>query len=261
MRAGDPVLVFDLDGTVLRVNSFPVWVMLLACGGPRHLTLARRAAMSLRVQRLVLTRKLGGVPHGAFMHAMQALWREAAAGDGGTMTARLHALLLQKLRPNLAPVLKLVAEDGADGLLATAAAGDYAESLGPLLGLQHVIATPFDRRPDEPINNGARKRDRVLAFLDERGWAERPIVFFNDHLADLPLMLESRVVCWFGGRRALGRARETAQGVRFIDCRRFTPGEMIATLAHLRQSVAIEGMEPPAGYAGYAGTPRASTAS
>jgi len=260
MRDGDPVLVFDLDGTVLRVNSFPVWVMLLACGGPRHLTLAQRASISLRVQRLVLTRKLGGLPHGVFMHAVQALWREAAAGDGGTMTSRLHVLLLRHMRPNLAPVLKLVAEDRADGLLATAAAGDYAESLGHRLGLQDVIATQVDRRPDEPINNGACKRDRVLAFLDQRGWTERPIVFFNDDLADLPLMLKSRVVCWFGGRHALRRAREAAQGVRFIDCRRFTPGEMIATLAHLRQSVAIEGMASPAGY-GYAGTPRASTAS
>jgi phosphoserine phosphatase len=258
MHRGDPVLVFDLDGTVLRVNSFPIWVLFLACGGPRHLTFAQRAAISLRVQRLVVSRKLGGQPHGAFMHAMQTLWQQAAAGDGGTMTARLQALLLRQIRPNIAPVLKLVADEGADGLLATAAAGDYAQSLGPRLGLRAVIATPAVRGPDEPINTGAHKRDRVLSFLIERGWADRPIVFFNDDLADLPLMLESRVVCWFGGRQDLRRARAAAGDVRFVDCRRFTAAEMISTLAHLRQSVAVNGIGLPARYPG---TPRASTAS
>ena len=40
-----------------------------------------------------------------------------------------------------------------------------------------------------------------------RGWAQRPRIFFNDHLDDLPLMQVSQAVCWFGGRRTLADAR------------------------------------------------------
>ena len=40
----DPVLVFDLDGTLLTVNSFPIWVLFLGSGGVRGLSPGRTAS-------------------------------------------------------------------------------------------------------------------------------------------------------------------------------------------------------------------------
>jgi hypothetical protein len=38
----------------------------------------------------------------------------------------------------------------------------------------------------------------VLAHLAALGWQTRPIIFFTDHVEDLPLILRSKTVYWFG---------------------------------------------------------------
>src|SRR6185503_1548527 len=127
-----------------------------------------------------------------------------------------------------------------------AAAEEYANDLGPRLGLPFVLATRGGRTAAEPSNTGPHKRDRLTAWLRERGWAERPLIFFNDHMADLPLMRECRIVCWFGSQRALEQAKQAAPNVRFVACRGLTEREMRATIAHLYQSVTLAQMRSDA---------------
>jgi phosphoserine phosphatase len=234
----EPILIFDLDGTILSKNSFPIWAAsmlgLRRCG----LGLRRRVALSLAVQRLLLSRKLLRTDHDALMRQMQALWSDAIAEPGATLAADLQRRLARLVRPNLAPVLRLVAEDAMDGILATAAAADYAEPLGRELGFAMIIATPTERAAGEPHNSGAQKRERVMALLRQRDWLERPRIFFNDDLADLPLMQASHAVCWFGSGRDLKQAQAQAPGVRFLACRKMRTSEMTATVAHLGQSLA-----------------------
>jgi phosphoserine phosphatase len=234
----EPVLIFDLDGTILRSNSFPVWATAMLGLRNHGLTLPRRAAMSLAVQRLLLARKLHRLDHDDLLRALQALWRATTAQPGTAIAEHLQTRLLRLVRPNLAPILRLVAEDAMDGILATAAAGEYAIPLGRGLGFSSILATRVERPPDEPYNSGEHKRDRVMALLRERGWSERPRIFFNDDLADLPLMRESQAVCWFGNDRNLRRAKAAAPGVRFLPCCAMRPSEMSATIAHLGQSLA-----------------------
>ena len=85
----------------------------------------------------------------------------------------------------------------------------------------------------------SNKRRRLLTWLQERGWAGRPLIFFNDHMADLPLMRESSIVCWFGSRRGLEQAKRAAPQVRFVACRGLSERETRATMAHLYQSVTV----------------------
>jgi len=234
----EPVLIFDLDGTILRRNSFPVWAAsmlgLRDCG----LRLRPRLALSLAVQRLLLQRRLRRLDHDALLRRLQALWCTALAEPGATLAQHVQRRLERLIRPNLVPVLRLVAEDAMDGILATAAAADYAEPLGRRLGFATIIATPAQRGAGEPHNAGGQKRDRVLALLRERDWLERPRIFFNDDLADLPLMQACQAVCWFGNDRDLKRAKAEAPSVRFLPCRRMRANEMTATIAHLGQSLA-----------------------
>jgi phosphoserine phosphatase len=234
----EPVLIFDLDGTILRRNSFPVWAAIMLGLRAPGLALRQRVRLSLAVQRLLLARKLGRIDHDSLLRNLQSLWRAAAAAPGATIAGDLQTRLLRLVRPSLVPVLRLVADDAMDGVLATAAAGDYAVPLGRVLGFSTIIATAVGRPPGEPYNSGEHKRDRVLALLRERGWSERPRIFFNDDLADLPLMRESHAVCWFGSRRGLRQAKAAAPRVRFLPCRAMRPNEMNATIAHLGQSLA-----------------------
>jgi len=234
MPRTDPVLLFDLDGTILRRNSFPLWVMSMLTGGDPQAGLRRRAALSLRAQDLLIQRKLGRLSHDRFLRDLQSLW--ADIGDG-TTAARLQAKLLKLVRPNLAPAMKLLGEPQTDALLATAAAAEYAEPLGRALGFHYVLATSRGPGRDAPCNSGEVKRERVLEFLKQQGWAHRPRIFFNDHMDDLPLMELCQAVCWFGSTRELRAARAAAPNARFVPCRGLRPDEMHQLIAHLRQSV------------------------
>ena len=242
MQRADPILVFDLDGTLLRLNSFPLWVLYLTFGRIRRLSRKQRLHVTWLALRLLTLRKLGRMDHETLLRHMQALWHFATAGDEGDAAQRLGSLLLRCMRGNVAPALKLVTDGAMDGVMATAAAEEYAEALSHRIGLTNILATRGGRGHGEPGNSGEHKRVRLLAWLQERGWAGRPLIFFNDHMADLPLMRESSIVCWFGSDRALTEARQAAPNVRFVACRGLSEREMRATVAHLYQSVTLAQM-------------------
>lgn len=188
-----PVYVFDLDGTLLSCNSFPLWAMHMLRGRVPHRGRARQAATSLAVARLLLRRKLGRLRHAALKQRLQAIWQHATAGDAGTHAERLGHSLERYLRPNMAEMLRQVRAGEVDAVLATAAAGEYAHALGRRLGFDAVLASD-----DGSDNLGEEKSRRVLAFLAERNWSARPRIVFTDHLDDLPLMRACDAVCWFG---------------------------------------------------------------
>ena len=223
----DPVLVFDLDGTVLRMNSFPVWVLFLA---------SRGLALGAQVMRLVIARKRGRIDHEELLRQMQALWAQHAKRRD---ERRLQSLLMWQVRRNMRSILNGCANGKWDAVLATAAAADYAEGLGHRLGLRHVLATPCGRRPDEPSNSGEHKRHRLWEWLHERGWQGRPLIFFNDDMADLPLMREARIVFWFGSRRSMEEARRQTTA-RLVECRGMGEKQMCTTLAQIYNGVIAE---------------------
>src|SRR3954454_13742137 len=79
-----PVLICDLDGTILRSNSFPLWILYLMGGRLPEFGLRSRLALSLKVQKLLLQRRLGGIEHERLMRGVQQAWHIAAhrAADG-----------------------------------------------------------------------------------------------------------------------------------------------------------------------------------
>ena len=213
-----PVLVFDLDETILAVNSFPLWVRFLVAGSVPGLGWRRRTALSLRVQSLALRRKFGLIDHDALLRHLQLVWRHATGPDGETMASGFQASLLQQVRPSLKPLLSIVASGQVDAVLATAAASDYAAGLAQRLGFRYALTTSPDTGAITPRNSGTRKRDRVHALLHRFGWHTRPLILFTDHIDDLPLMRASDTVCWFGSDAALVAAEAAAGKPRFVAC-------------------------------------------
>ena len=229
MSRADPLLVFDLDGTILEINSFPRWALSMVACDVAGLSALRRVRLSLAAQRLLLTRKLGRADHGALLAGMQTAWRRGCGEEAEEAAKRFSQRLLQRVRPGLRPVLDRVARGETDAILATAAAEDYALPLGYALGFRHILATPGHRDEGEACNMGARKRDRVLDYAAARGWAGRRIVFFTDHIDDLPLIQASGAVCWFGTGAGLREVRARAAGVPVMPCQSLdTPMMMLA---------------------------------
>lgn len=228
MRLAKPasLLVFDLDGTILRVNSFPRWAMCLMVGRLPGLGLRRRVRLSLHALLLVVMRKLGGLSHVELQRRLQA----AVAPCQPATTARFRASLLQYVRPNLLALLEMVRHQRIDAVLATAASREYAEELGRQLGFGYIVATQSSRNTGQSDNSGEEKRRQVHRIRAEQGWTDRSIILFTDHIDDLPLILDSSLVCWFGSSDMLLKVRALAEDVRFIDGRDLSHAELSAIL-------------------------------
>jgi phosphoserine phosphatase len=224
-----PVLVFDLDGTILRCNSFPLWTLFLMIGPLRGVGVRRRALLSLRAAILLLNRKIGRLGHDEFQRRLQAAWQAATVGSDLVRTSRFEAMLLRRVRANLRSCLGLMVERQLDAVLATAAAADYADAFGRRLGFRHVLATRSGRAAGEPSNSGAIKRQRVVEFLRDIGWCDRPLILFTDHIDDLPLIRECDVVCWFGSAESLSELDAMVEETRFIHCRDMSDEQLLAT--------------------------------
>jgi phosphoserine phosphatase len=216
-RSGEiPVLIFDLDGTILAVNSFPHWAAYVARGCFPHLGLARRARIAAAAVTLLGRRKLGFCDHETLKRRLQHLWQMATLDDGGACELNFIGGLSRHVRPELKPVLASVASGKVDAVLATAAAADYADALGRSLGFVDVLATPRSRMPGEPSNRGERKRDSVMTLLRARGWQDRPLAIFTDHADDLPLIHLCQTLYWFGTMRDLAAVEATVPGIRIF---------------------------------------------
>jgi phosphoserine phosphatase len=194
-----PVLLFDLDGTVIDVNSFPIWVTDLLFARVEHLGLAGRISIATRTAAALAVRKLLRQSHSRFKRRVQRIWStvEAAAPAGHAADALVERLA-GRVRPSLGVLLADVRGGGFDAVLTTAAAAEYAVPLARRLGFRHVVATPAGGGADAADNVGALKRDRTLAYLRAQGWATRPRVLFTDHRDDLPLIHECGALFWFG---------------------------------------------------------------
>jgi phosphoserine phosphatase len=225
-RDDTPVVVFDLDGTILRVNSFPRWVLFLIVGRLPGLGLYRRMLLSLRTLSLLLRRKLARASHEDFLWRLQDVVRSVCAAL--PVMDRFEASLLRQVRPNLAMLLQLVTERRIETVLATAAPEDYAAGVGRRLGFRFVLATRANRRRGEPGNSGINKRAAVTALFAERGWSGRPVILFTDHADDLPLMRDSIAVYWCGPRSALERAAVAAANIQFVFCGDLSSAEIAA---------------------------------
>ena len=202
-----PVWVFDLDETILTVNSFPYWVRYMI-SGRFALNPVARSSLRLRTIMVMLRRKAGLMDHPQAKRQLQRLWSAAQAREAKPLALEgMLKQLLAHLRPNTAAVLEEVRSGRAPGILASASAGDYAEPLARALGFSEIICTPGADTPDYAENKGSIKRDRVKARIAELGLQGRRLVFFTDHRDDLPMIEVSDRVLWFGSEEKLGQVR------------------------------------------------------
>lgn len=193
-----PVLIFDLDGTLLSINSYPRWARRLARGGFPHLRKSRRVALAVRATAVLAARKFKLMGHEEAKWRLQALWQAATCDDEGSSEAALREELMIFVRPEFEQILPAVRSGTLDAILATAAAAEYACGLGLALGFTHIFASQRPQVAPPSGSAGERKLRAVMAFLEARGWQNRPRILFTDHPDDLPLMRVCAQIYWFG---------------------------------------------------------------
>lgn len=209
------LIIFDLDGTILSVNSFRVWTLFMMRGRFSHMNILGRLAVTGGAVAAVAARKARLISHDRLKHYMQRLWQRAVRGDAGASEQRLAEELMAFVRPELVGILAAVAAGKVEAVMATAAAGDYAYCLGRRLGFKHILATPPVCDVAREENIGERKAAGVLKLIKERGWGRYTRVLFTDHRDDLPLARICHAVYWFGPAAERFAVERAAPGVRF----------------------------------------------
>ncbi|WP_160897952.1 MULTISPECIES: HAD family hydrolase [Halomonadaceae] len=176
----------DLDGTLLSVNSFRLWVLYWDVMG-------LFCPPFLAVWLIAQGRRLVGGSDRAVMK--MELMRTYERFEG-RLPMRLKSCFLWLLRMTINRRVQRMIEayrgDGVPVLLATAAPCFYATPFGECLGVDGTVASYLEKgRMMEMV--GDCKRVAVLHWLgaDGGGRADWIMVALTDHQDDLPLALEA----------------------------------------------------------------------
>lgn len=177
------IAVFDLDGTLLRGNSFHLWL--------RYLVVTRRdlpAKMRLYVATVAAMRLTRLISHRSLKQKVMAVART----DDDVCRDFVMSELAPRLSGACMAELRRCQALGINVVLATAAPAVYVRQLARHLGLRDLVASTLDAEGtlDEVFRQ--RKADAVL----ELAGSEKISAVFSDHMDDLPLfrLAERRVV-------------------------------------------------------------------
>lgn len=147
---GQQVLAVDLDGTIVEVNTFPLFVR-FALGA---LLRQRRVGPAITLAWALVRRKAVGRPH---IELKTAVCRAAQEVDPDALAGWVERVVD---RHGTAPVMDLVATWEGPTFLCTAAPEPYAAVFGDVLGFDHVQGT--EPHGTEVVENSSHtKADRL----------------------------------------------------------------------------------------------------
>ena len=225
----NPILIIDLDNTLLSINSFHVWAAYFLFGKFEKLNFKKRGILLLKAAKIFAERKIFRRSHEQTKSNLHKLWLKT---DDNSALENILAALKQKIRPNIWDVLELIAQNKFDGALATAASSLYAEPFAKHIGFLHIISTNLN----EKENRGEEKSRRILELISAQKWEDREKIFFTDHLEDMPFILKSDKLMWFGKAEEIGIIEKSAPELNIIVCNNLTSGEILEAINNDKQT-------------------------
>lgn len=185
-----PIAFFDLDRTVLAINSGSLWLKSeYADGFVSRWQVVRATGWLLRYH-------LG-------LAEMEGVLREALAAYAGHPEAELRARthrfyardVAAQVRPGARETLARHAADGEKRVLLTTASNYLSEMVGEALGLDDWLCSRFETDADgrltgEPVHlcYGAHKVRLAERWASERGADLADCAFYSDSYTDLPML-------------------------------------------------------------------------
>jgi len=193
----DLLVLVDLDGTLVRGNSFHMWLRHMLTDGLR--TLAPPARYTNRfVIFLYSALRLGRlISHARLKRVCQRVWDRALARstDPDHELNSFLATLMRRVDPRISDWVGRAQDGGAVAVLTTAAPGDYALPLARRLGFDGAITTPHANSEAWSENLREEKERNTAAYVRHKGWQDKQTRLFTDHVDDLPLMRAVHEVC------------------------------------------------------------------
>jgi len=215
MTTGADLLVLvDLDGTLVRGNSFHMWLRHMVMDGLRTLSPPARYASRFVICVYAALRLARVIPHARLKRACQGVWSRAMArsADPEHELNCFLAALMGRVDPRIAGWLARAKDDGAITVLTTAAPGDYALPLARRLGFDGAVATPRANGGPWSENLREEKERNTAAYLRRMRWENKRTILFTDHADDLPLMRSVEEVCLVADEGTLSAIRRQLDG-------------------------------------------------
>lgn len=216
----DAVLVIDLDETLLSINSFRIWAAYFLYGKFDSLKFKKRILLRIRAGKIFLKRKLLKRSHAKTKADLHNLWIE---NHDDNALENILAQLEKKIRPNMLEILELITKSKRDALIATAATSLYAEKFASRIGFTNIIST----RLNENENRGEEKARRILEFIAQKKWESRKKIFFTDHLEDMPFIMKSDKLMWFGKGEEVKNIQKILPELNIVACNNLSPKEIL----------------------------------
>lgn len=173
----DGILVVDLDGTVVRCNTFPRYVRFQLVEGLAH----GDVGLVARLAAVVLLRQLRLIGHHAFKTKVVRLSERI---DGESCREWAQGILRTHGNPE---VLRRVAAWKGPKVLASAAPEACARAFAELLSLDGCVGSVLSGG-SLVDNEGVTKVDRLAS----RGYRHITVAISDDPLADGPLLAAAR---------------------------------------------------------------------
>lgn len=216
----DPILIIDLDETLLSINSFRIWSAYFLYGKFEELNFQQRSLLWFKAAKIFIERKILRHSHAQTKSALHKLWVQ---DDNSKALENILIKLEKKIRPNMRGILELISQNKIDAILATAAASLYAEPFAARIGFLHITSTKLNDKE----NRGEEKSRRVSEFFEKQRWEARKKIFFTDHLEDMPFILKSDKLIWFGEPEKIGVIKKSAPKLDIILYKNLTAQKML----------------------------------
>ncbi len=195
--AADLLVRVDLDGTLVRGNSFHMWLRHMLTGGLKTVAPTARYASRLAICFYSALRLGRVITHARLKRACQGVWSRAMArsSDPDYELNSFLSALMPSVDGRIVTWIDRARRTGAVTVLTTAAPGDYALPLARRLGFDGAVATPRAASQGWSENLREEKERNTSEYVRRMGWAEKRTILFTDHIDDLPLMQAVQEVC------------------------------------------------------------------
>ncbi len=201
------VIVVDLDGTLLSVNTFHKWMIFLF-----KKSLLKNPLDSVKILAIIAFRLIKVYNHKEMKYRILQI-------SEATRYKKYLDEFVDELDAHLNDeVLQLIKENDVISVLATAAPSLYARRVADRYGFIHCVATPESSAQIWFENIKEKKRESLEKLLDSIEIKEVDIVL-SDHHDDIPIMEMAKKVYLVNAShetRTLIRQNERLQDVQTL---------------------------------------------
>jgi phosphoserine phosphatase len=213
-----PLIVVDLDETLLPFNSFHWWLKLLMSWKGRHIGMKAQAIIGCAAA----ARGFRLISHGLLKKTVMRVWakvKKRSARDSDEFASNFARDLVLRSRFSLRRFIEDARATGAQCWLATAAPEDYTSHISKWMEFDLIIATESPRDEGWVECLGVSKRERIAAYRKKMGLENEPLVVVTDHLDDTPVCLMAMYVVWCGSNNDWSKIKSAHPTLKGSLCR------------------------------------------